>query len=72
MLEMLRSIGLRFFVEVANSEKRGVAILRNTNGFYAAIKIIDIKDDKRNSESDELTFRFAIQTDGSPPRTACP
>jgi hypothetical protein len=46
--------------------KGGVAILRNTNGFYAALKILDIRDDTRGAEKDELTFRFAIQTDGSP------
>ena len=45
--------------------KGGIAILRNTNGFYAALKILDIKDDSRGDEKDELTFRFAIQTDGS-------
>ena len=46
--------------------KGGIAILRNTNGFYTAIKILDIKDDSRGDDKDELTFRFAIQTDGSP------
>ncbi len=46
-------------------KKGAVAILKNTNGFYAALKILDIRDDTRGAEKDELTFRFAIQTDGS-------
>lgn len=42
-----------------------IAILQNTNGFYAAIKISDIKDDSRGSENDEVTFDYYIQTNGS-------
>lgn len=43
----------------------GVAVLRNTNGFYAAIHVIDIKDDSRHDDRDELRFQFAIQPNGS-------
>jgi len=43
-----------------------ITILQNINGFYAAIKIIDIKDDTRGSENDELTFEYVIQTNGTP------
>ena len=42
-----------------------VVVLRNTNGFYAAIQILDIKDNRRGDDSDELRFRFAIQSDGT-------
>ena len=42
-----------------------VAVLRNTHGFYAAVQIIEIKDDTRGHDRDELRFRYAIQADGS-------
>ena len=42
-----------------------IAVLRNTNGFYAALHVLDIKDDTRGHASDELRFRYAIQADGS-------
>jgi len=43
-----------------------IAVLQNTNGFYAAIKILGIKDDTRGDENDEITFEYKIQTNGSP------
>lgn len=43
-----------------------VAVLQNINGFFAAIKIIDIKDDTRGDKNDEITFEYKIQTNGSP------
>ena len=43
----------------------GVAVLRNTNGFYAAIHVIDVKDDSRRDDRDELRFQYAIQPNGS-------
>lgn len=42
-----------------------VAMLQNTNGFYGAIRIIDIKDDTRGDLNDEITFEYFIQTNGS-------
>ena len=42
-----------------------IVILRNRNGFYAAMQILEIKDDTRDNEKDELRFRYAIQTDGT-------
>lgn len=42
-----------------------IVVLRNRHGFYAAIHILDIKDDTRGDDSDQLRFRYAIQTDGS-------
>ncbi len=42
-----------------------VAVLRNTEGFYAAVHVLDIKDDSRHDDRDELRFRYAIQSDGS-------
>jgi len=43
-----------------------VAVLQNINGFFAAIKIIAIKDDTRGDSNDEITFEYKIQTNGSP------
>ena len=43
-----------------------IAVLQNTNGFYSAIKILDIKDDTRSDANDEITFEYFIQTNGSP------
>ncbi|MDE0198115.1 MAG: TIR domain-containing protein [Caldilineaceae bacterium] len=42
-----------------------IAVLRNVHGFYAAVHVLDIKDDSRNDKRDELRFRYAIQPDGS-------
>lgn len=42
-----------------------IAVLQNKNGFYAAIKILDIKDDTRGDENDEITFEYKILTNGS-------
>lgn len=47
-----------------------IAILQNMNGFYAAVKVISIKDDTRGHENDELTFEYVIQTNGSPDFTS--
>lgn len=43
-----------------------VAVLQNANGFFAAIKILAIKDDTRGDSNDEITFEYTIQTNGSP------
>ncbi len=43
-----------------------VAVIQNANGFYAAIKIIAVKDDTRGSHDDEVIFNYAIQSNGSP------
>ena len=43
-----------------------IAVLRNANGFFAAIKVISIRDDTRGSKFDEITFDYVIQTNGSP------
>lgn len=43
-----------------------IALLQNSNGFYAGIKILNIKDYMRGAENDEITFEYFIQTNGSP------
>ena len=42
-----------------------VVVFRNRNGFYAAVHVLDVKDDRRGDGCDELRFRYAIQTDGT-------
>ena len=42
-----------------------VAVLRNHNGFFAALHVLDIKDDSRGDDRNELRFHYAIQSDGS-------
>ena len=43
-----------------------VAVLQNENGYWAAIKVLGIKDDTRRDSHDEVTFDYIIQTNGSP------
>ena len=43
-----------------------IVLLQNTNGFFAALKVLDIKDDTRGSQFDELTFEYVIQTNSTP------
>jgi len=42
-----------------------IAVVRNVNGFFMAIKIISIKDDTRGANADEIVFKYAIQVNGS-------
>ena len=42
-----------------------IVVLRNENGFYAAVHLITIKYDTRGDDHDELRFQYAIQADGS-------
>jgi len=43
-----------------------IVILQNIHGFYAAIKILEIKDDTRGASNDEVKFEYFIQTNKSP------
>jgi hypothetical protein len=51
----------------ARTVNRGeIVIIENNNGYFAAIKILDIKDkDRANNNRDELTFRYLILDDKS-------
>ena len=42
-----------------------IVVLRNTEGFFAALQVLGIKDDSRRDDRDEIRFRYAIQSDGS-------
>ncbi len=43
-----------------------IVLIQNTNGFFAALKVLNIKDDTRGSQFDELTFEYVIQTNETP------
>ena len=40
-----------------------VIVLRNVNGFYVAVHVLEIKNDTRGDDKDELRFQYAIQAD---------
>ena len=42
-----------------------IVVFRNVNGYYAAAQVLDIKDDSREDDRDELRFRYVIQKNGS-------
>ena len=42
-----------------------IVVLRNTEGFYAAIQLLGIMHAHRRDDRDELRFRYAIQSNGS-------
>lgn len=42
-----------------------VLVLRNVNGFYAALQVLNIKDNTRGALHDELKFQYVIQSDRS-------
>jgi hypothetical protein len=43
-----------------------IATVMNKNGFFAAIKVLDVKDYSRNDNVDEITFEYVIQSNGTP------
>lgn len=49
-----------------------IAVLRNNNGFYAAVQVIQIDDDSRGAASDSLTLRYLICADGKTDFTPTP
>jgi hypothetical protein len=54
-----------FTSRVRTAREGNFVILQNHNGFYAALEILDIKDDNRGDDADQLTFRYWILRDGS-------
>ena len=42
-----------------------LVVLRNQNGFYAAIRVMGISDDARGDTHDEVRFHCVIQPDGT-------
>lgn len=63
--QVRKASGLDYTSRVRTVPLGGVAVLRNTHGFYACVRILEILDDSRADDRDELRFRYAIQPDGS-------
>lgn len=40
-----------------------IAVLKNNNGYYALIRIVDVKDISRSDDRDELTIEWIINPD---------
>ncbi len=47
------------------AQRDGIVVFKNTHGIYAAVHVLDIRDDSRGDDRDELRFRYVIQADGS-------
>jgi hypothetical protein len=43
-----------------------IAVVQNKNGYYAAVQILSIADDTRNASTDNVSFDYIIQVNGSP------
>jgi hypothetical protein len=56
---------LDYTSRVRTPEKGRCVVLQNINGFFAALEIVDIKDERSGDEKDELTFRYWILKDGT-------
>ena len=63
--EVTRAATLDYTSRARTPTTGQVVVLRNKNGFYAAVQVLKIKDDTRGDENDELHFRYAIQVDGT-------
>ena len=42
-----------------------IVVFRNINGFYAAVQVLEVTDNTRGDDIDELRIRYVIQPDGS-------
>ncbi len=56
---------LDFTSRVRTPVEGQIVILQNVNGFYAAVEVIDVKDEGHGDVENQLFFRYWILTDGS-------
>ena len=63
--QVVNAEALDYTSRVRTARVGQIVVFRNTNGFYAAAKLLSIKDDTRGDSHDELRFEYAIQRDGS-------
>ncbi|MBD2104490.1 toll/interleukin-1 receptor domain-containing protein [Leptolyngbya sp. FACHB-261] len=63
--EITQASTLDFTSRVRSPEIGQYLIVQNNHGLYAALKILDIKDNTRSDVADELTFYYWILTAGS-------
>lgn len=57
--------GYDFTSRVRTPREGDVVIVQNKNGYFCAIKIVDVLVKDRGDDRDELVFDFAIQTNGT-------
>ncbi len=53
-----------FSSRVRTPQEGNIVVFKNSYGNFAAIKIIDIKDNTRSDQIDELTFEYVINPKG--------
>ena len=63
--QVLKADSLDYTSRTRTPQCGKIVVLRNVNCFYAAVHVLEIKDDTRKDDKDELRFRYAIQADGS-------
>ena len=63
--EVSHAESLDYSSRVRTPQTGQIVVFRNRNGFYAALKILEIRDDTRGADRDLLRFQYAIQADGS-------
>ena len=56
---------LDFTSRTRTPERNRFVVLQNSNGLYAALEIVNVKDDKFGDVQNELTFKYWILNDGS-------
>ena len=65
ILQVTDAASLDYTSRTRTPSRGQIVVLRNTEGFYAAVHVLGIKDVNRGDDRDELRFRYAIQSDGS-------
>ena len=63
--QVLKAESLDYTSRTRTPQCGEIVVLGNVNGFYAAVHVLEIKDDTRSDDKHELRFRYAIQADGS-------
>lgn len=65
--EVVNAEALDYTSRYRTPERGEIVVFRNVHGFYAAVRVLDIKikDDRRGGDRDELRFAYAIQGNGS-------
>lgn len=60
-IEQIRDASIYDFTSRSRTLRTGeIAVLCNTNGFYAAVQVLRVEDDRRGALSDALTIRYVI------------
>ena len=63
--QVLKAESLDYTSRIQTPQCGEIVVLRNVNSVYAAVHVLEIKDDTRSDDKDELRFRYAIQADDS-------